>query len=66
MVENLDARTRILVASIRDAEDIVVLATQGCNTFTVSPAVAASLFAEPGTAAAAEEFERAAAALGAP
>ncbi len=34
--------TRILVASIRSVDDITLLATQGLNTFTFSPLVAAA------------------------
>jgi transaldolase len=65
VVENCDARTRILVASVKSTEDLVVLATQGLATFTLGPDVAAALFAEAATAAAAAEFEEAARALGA-
>jgi len=59
-----DAETRVLVASIRDAEQMADLAAQGCDTFTFSPAVAAQLFGEELTLNAAADFE--AAALGTP
>lgn len=35
---------RLLVASIRSADEIAELAVGGCNTFTISPAVARQLF----------------------
>ena len=65
VVENLDARTRILVASLKSLEDLVVLATQGLTTFTLSPALFGELIGgEAATAAAAAEFEAAARQLG--
>ena len=51
---------RILVASLRSAEDLPRLAALGLDTFTFSPKVAALLFADPLTEAAAEAFEVAA------
>ena len=54
------ARTRILVASIREVESMTALAELGCDTFTFSPQVARDLFGESLTAAAADDFERAA------
>ncbi len=53
--------TRILTASIRQAEDISYLAGQGLNTFTFSPKIAAELFSSEQTALATADFERAAA-----
>ena len=35
-----EAPARLLVASVRDAEELAALAAEGCNTFTVSPEVA--------------------------
>jgi len=65
VVENLDARTRILVASVKSVEDLVVLSTQGLNTFTLSPALFGELIGgEAATEAAAAEFEAAARQLG--
>ena len=61
IVDGLQADTRILAASIRDAESLADLAVAGLDTFTFSPDVARQLFDEPLTVSAAEEFERAAA-----
>ena len=49
---------RLLVASLRSADDLARLAAEGLNTFTISPAIAEALFAVEATAAAAEQFER--------
>lgn len=35
---------RLLVASIRAADELAALAADGCNTFTISPQVAQQLF----------------------
>lgn len=51
---------KLLVASIRDVEDIVFLARQGLDTFTVSDAIATQLFDVEVTLQAAETFEQAA------
>lgn len=51
---------KLLVASIRAVEDIVFLATQGLDTFTVSDAIATALFEVEATTQAAEAFEQAA------
>ena len=61
IVDGLQADTRILAASIRDAESLADLAVAGLDAFTFSPDVARQLFDEPLTVSAAEEFERAAA-----
>lgn len=53
--------TRLLVASLRCPSDLSQLAAGGCDTFTISPAIAAALLDNPDTQAAAEQFERAAA-----
>lgn len=55
--------TRILVASIKDAEQVTDLAVLGVDTFTIGPAVATQLLREPLTEAAVAEFARAAVAL---
>ena len=66
VVENLDAKTRILVASIKSLEDVVLLSTQGLCTFTLAPSLMGELLsAEVATDAAAAEFEAAARQLGA-
>ncbi|GBQ82828.1 transaldolase [Asaia krungthepensis NRIC 0535] len=55
--------TRLLVASLRRADDLALLASMGCDTFTFSPAVAEQLFSESLTIDAAAVFERTAAGL---
>lgn len=54
-------QTRLLVASLRRADDLALLAALGCDTFTFSPAVAEQLFSESLTIEAASVFEQAAA-----
>ncbi|HEY9694289.1 MAG TPA: transaldolase family protein [Oculatellaceae cyanobacterium] len=54
------SKTRILVASIRNIEDIAFLTTQGLDTFTFSPAIAQAFFNVTATNQAATEFEQAA------
>lgn len=49
---------RLLVASLRSPDDLARLAAEGLDTFTISPAIAAALFAVEPTLAAAEQFER--------
>ncbi len=56
----VNSTLRLLVASIRRAEDMSVLAEQGLNTFTVSVAIAEQLFDVPATLKATEAFEAAA------
>lgn len=65
MCQYYDGETRLLVASIRSADEIGVLAAEGCNTFTISPAVANQLVADPLTLQAAELFQEHAAEMGA-
>jgi transaldolase len=57
------SHTRLLVASLRQADDLATLAALGCDTFTFSPAVAEQLFADSQTAEAAAAFEKTAAGL---
>jgi len=52
--------TRILVASLRHPGDVVRLATEGLDTFTFSPKLAAGLFTDEATAQTVEAFEAAA------
>ncbi len=61
IVDGLGSGTRILVASLRDADTIAQLAQEGLDTFTFrfSPDVARELFDEPLTDNAAKEFEEA-------
>jgi transaldolase len=54
------SNTRLLVASIRRAEDMSTLAAQGLNTFTFSTAIAHQLFDVAATLNATEAFEAAA------
>ena len=61
IVDGLGSDTRILVASLRDADTISNLAMEGLDTFTFNPDVARQLFDEPLTDHAAKEFEEAAA-----
>jgi len=49
---------RLLVASLRSPDDLARLAAEGLDTFTISPAIAAQLFAVEPTLAAADQFER--------
>jgi transaldolase len=49
---------RLLVASLRAPDDLARLAAEGLNTFTISPEIAAALFAVEPTLAAAAQFER--------
>jgi transaldolase len=60
ILNRLDSSTRLLVASIRSADDIGRLAQAGLDTYTFSAAVAAELFAEPQTLEATAVFEAAA------
>jgi len=52
---------RVMVASLRNTEQIVRLARDGLDCFTISPDIAYSLLADPMTDAAAKAFEVAAA-----
>lgn len=58
--------TRLLVASLRSAAEVVGLATLGLDTLTFGPAVAAELLQEDLTTAAAADFQRAAEAMSRP
>ncbi|KAG2454458.1 hypothetical protein HYH02_001477 [Chlamydomonas schloesseri] len=59
------ARTRLLVASVREPSVMASLAAEGCDTFTISPAVAGKLFAVSYTLDAVEAFEQSARRMGA-
>jgi transaldolase len=58
------APTRLLTASLRSAQQVVELAAQGLNTFTIGPGVVRELLESGMTTAAAAAFQRAAAAMG--
>uniref|UniRef100_UPI003084445A transaldolase family protein n=1 Tax=Petrachloros mirabilis TaxID=2918835 RepID=UPI003084445A len=60
VLTGLGSPMRLLVASLRQAKEMGQLAVEGVDTFTLSPAIAATLFDVPTTQAAAEDFERAA------
>lgn len=64
MSQERDGETRLLVASIRNADELAALAVNGCNTFTISPAVAEQLVSDPLTVDAARVFEEHAAEMG--
>ena len=49
--------TKVLLASIRSVPDMVALARQGVDCFTMAPAVAEQFFTDPTTAEAARTFE---------
>jgi transaldolase len=57
-VEGVGSTLRLLVASLRSPDDLARLAAEGLDTFTISPAIAAALFAVEPTEAAADQFER--------
>lgn len=56
--------TRLLVASLRSADQVIELASSGLDTFTIGTPVAAALLAEKLTDDAAADFQRAAEAMG--
>jgi len=57
ILNRLDSSTRLLVASVRSAGDIGVLAQSGVDTYTLTAEVAAELFNERQTLDAAAVFE---------
>jgi len=61
-LDGVGSSTRLLVASLRQSEDLGRLAGAGLDCFTISPAIAAALFAVEETNAAAQVFEADAAA----
>jgi len=63
--DKLDSDMRILVASVRNVGDISKLASEGCDTFTISAQIAEQMFADPLTTQAAADFEAAAERIGA-
>lgn len=54
------SKMRLLVASVREPSEMAHLSAKGCDTFTISPAVASKLFMVGGTLDAAADFETAA------
>jgi transaldolase len=65
IVKSTESTTRVLVASLASASDVTNLASQGCDTFTLTVKAAAELFHDPLTEQVIEEFEAAARKLGA-
>ncbi len=59
-LNGVGSSTRLLTASIRQVEDISVLAAKGVDTFTFSVAIAQALFDQPDTEKAVADFEQAA------
>ena len=60
VLNGVQSSTRILTASIRHVDDMTYLATQGLDTFTFSPSIAAALFSSAQTITATKAFEYAA------
>lgn len=58
------SRTRLLVASLRSADQVIDLAARGLDTFTFGTTVATELISSDMTASAAADFQRAAEAMG--
>lgn len=56
-VDRLGSPLRLLVASLRLADDLARLAAEGLNTFTISPAIAEQLLTVEATLEAAARFE---------
>jgi len=59
IVDSTESPMRILVASIKSAEDMAWLASAGLDTFTFSPDVAREMLSVPETLQAAADFEAA-------
>ena len=60
ILQNTQSATRLLVASIRSAAEVVKLASWGLDTLTFSAQVAAELLADENTEQAAADFQKAA------
>ena len=60
IVDRMGSKTRVLVASVRTAEQVGDLAARGCTTFTLSADVIKEMTTEPMTLRAAADFEKAA------
>ena len=57
IVKGLKGQTRVLVACVRDVDQLTQLAAAGMDTSSFSPEIAKNLFLEPLTDAVAAEFE---------
>ena len=64
IITNTQSPLRLLVASIRSSEDLVILASRGLNTFTLVPRIVHELLENELTKMAVESFNRAAAGTG--
>eukprot|EP00555_Chaetoceros_dichaeta_P015355 CAMPEP_0198275976 /NCGR_PEP_ID=MMETSP1447-20131203/65062_1 /TAXON_ID=420782 /ORGANISM="Chaetoceros dichaeta, Strain CCMP1751" /LENGTH=268 /DNA_ID=CAMNT_0043970885 /DNA_START=58 /DNA_END=864 /DNA_ORIENTATION=+ len=60
IVNGMESKTRVLVASIRSANTMADLTSSGMNTFTFNPEIARELFDEDLTSLAAVDFNEAA------
>lgn len=60
IVQSAGSTCRILVASLRSPSDMASLLSQGCDTMTISPAVADALLVDALTEEAAAAFQEAA------
>lgn len=60
IITSIGAQTKVLVASLRNPNDVVMLAQEGVECFALPPAVAAAFFTDPLTLAASKAFEQAA------
>lgn len=60
VLDGVGSQTRLLTASVREIEDIAVLAAHGVDTFTFSEAIAQAFFDSPATLKATADFEQAA------
>lgn len=56
-------KTKILVASLRSAQQVVALAARGFDSFTLAPAVAETLLSDPASEQATADFEAAASSI---
>jgi len=61
IVDKMSSQTRVLVASVRSADQVGELSARGCTTFTLSADVIKEMTADPMTLEAAANFEKAAA-----
>ena len=57
-LEGIGTSTRLLVASLRQPEDLARLAAAGLTCYTISPQIAEALFDSQATAVATAQFER--------
>jgi transaldolase len=59
IIEGMESPVRLLLASIREAKDLVILAEKGLNTFTLLPSLIEDLVENQLTKLAAESFQTA-------